>query len=180
LPDHDLISNNNGGAPGGAGRAPSRLVAFGRANLPLRGIPVFKVYIVEPGFDGGRISYQNFRTFNIVGELVAQHLRLHIVLFRLINLYMPLHALYDVVTQGVGSDSFLSDFAQSDNRLFVSVFWHGWFRSGGNLPGAAGSNQNQIEPVRDFINAIFNSNTSHVRYISIAPSREPAILDAAS
>src|SRR5205085_9603528 len=84
-------------------------------------------------------------------------------LFRLI-LFVDPHLL-QVVDDGyqelARANSLVGDLAQRDDRVLVAVTVDGQIRSARNLPRTLRGEQDQVEPVRDLVDTIFNSNARH-------------------
>ena len=55
----------------------------------------------------------------------------------------------------------LDHLAQRDDRVLVAVAIDGQVRTAGNLARTLSREQDQIEPVRDLVDTIFNRNARH-------------------
>ena len=58
-------------------------------------------------------------------------------------------------------DRLLGDLAQGNDRVLVAVAIDGEVGAAGNLTRALSREQDEVEPVRDLVNAIFNRNARH-------------------
>ena len=67
-----------------------------------------------------------------------------------------------VVQTGERGDFRLSDLAQGDYRILVAVALEREFGAARNLARALGGEQNEIEPIRDLVDAIFDGNARHL------------------
>ena len=62
----------------------------------------------------------------------------------------------------IRANGFLGNFAQGNDGVFVAIAINGQLRTARNLACALCGEQNEIEPVRDLIDAIFNGNARQV------------------
>jgi len=67
----------------------------------------------------------------------------------------------DGLLELLGLDGNLGDLAQCDDRILVAVAIDREVGAARNLTRTLGREQDQVEPVRDFIYAIFNRNARH-------------------
>ena len=64
-------------------------------------------------------------------------------------------------SSSLGLDRLVGDLAQRDDRVLVAVAIDGEVGAARNLARALGREQDQIEPVRDLVDTIFNRNARH-------------------
>jgi hypothetical protein len=72
-----------------------------------------------------------------------------------------LHVADRALTQFFWLDQLVGDLSQGDNRVFITVTIDKEFGTTGNLTRALGGEQNQIEPVWNLVDAIFDCYARH-------------------
>ena len=85
----------------------------------------------------------------------------HGVRLGLINLDVTLHGVNQIFLNIFWRNRALGDFTQGDDRIFVVFALDGDRRSRGNRPRAVSGQEHELEPVRDFIDTIFNRHAGH-------------------
>src|SRR4029077_4783680 len=82
-------------------------------------------------------------------------------LFSLVDLDMLLHATHHRTSQVFQADRVLSDFAKCDHRVLIVIAVEGQRSTRGDFAGTLRREQDQLEPIRNFENTIFDGNTRH-------------------
>src|SRR5438874_8961608 len=110
---------------------------------------------------GGERSEEFF-----LGKLPVEHVLVRYLFrwrqgFGLVHLSMALQALDEFFPKFFGLQVFAGDLAQGDDRIFVAVAINHGLGAAGQLASAIGRKENEVESVRDLIDAIFNGDACH-------------------
>src|SRR3546814_2575788 len=74
---------------------------------------------------------------------------------------MLLQAAHKRVSQFVGDDRLVGDLAQRHDRVLIVVAIDAQLRPGGDVAAALRRQHDQLEPVRDLLDAVFDGDASH-------------------
>ena len=113
----------------------------------------------------------HFRIQQQAGELLVQigqfffggH-NFKLFFFRLLDFNIFLQPHNQRLLQFFNADGLIGNLAQGDNRVFVIVAGNRNRRTGTDVFGSLSRNHQQFIAIRNFINAVFNSNTCHFLY----------------
>jgi hypothetical protein len=94
---------------------------------------------------------------------------------RLIDLDVFLQGMDEFLLEVLGRNRLLGDLAQRHDRVLVIVPLDGDLRAGRDHASAMAGEQNQIEPVLDLVDAIFNGDTGHLARFLWTFERVPAM-----
>jgi len=97
-----------------------------------------------------------------IARPIGRRADLNVVVFlRLVDLDMLLHAFDDVILQILERDGDIGDFAQRDDRALIIVAVDRKRRPRRDVTSALSGQQDQLEAIRDFEDAIFDGDASH-------------------
>ncbi len=85
---------------------------------------------------------------------------------------MLLQRMDQVFLQIVGRQRLVGDFAQRDDRVLVLVAIDGDRGALRNLAGTVAGEQNELEAVLDFVDAIFNGDAGHCLSFAVMNARD--------
>ena len=72
-----------------------------------------------------------------------------------------LHRTNEIVLEIVWRDRLLGDLAQRNDRILVAIPINGQLCTAGNRPRALSSEKNEVKPVGNLVDTIFDSNARH-------------------